>query len=581
MVRAMQLEPPVPRARANLSGGDVGGVARMKSPVRMRPARFFATKGIRNVAIPRKLYFPSYVPADLTRGQSRALLYRGSRFVLAPALAFVVACGATLPKPTEPGPVDLSVAQRGDQTASEPLAAEPKRSADPERAELVEWLRTKLPPGGEIIDSVGKPVGLAHVLRNGDSLPAIAEAYVELTDIYLPRELSKAIQKENPNFRPAAPSPGERIVIPSVVKRAPKGADDERIGWPEDKHLRGVYVRGGTAGGSLYMPLLDRMAERGMNMIVLDSKDYDGLLTYQSKVPLAVETGAAKKAPIRDMARTVRFAHAKGIRVAMRVSCFEDEFIAHAKPDLVPRADWAPGRAYQIGWLDPANPEARGYIKDLVKEALDFGVDEIQLDYVRYPVLGVKHADFDATKGKTPKTIVIRDFVREVHALTQARSVPLSLDIFGIVAEGVRADIDALGQDPVLLAPECEVLSPMVYPSHYHAGYAGFEVPGNHPEIVGMATRKILAMLKHGKKNAIIRPWLQAASWNSPEYGPQYIASEVKSAIGAGSHGWLMWNPAQTYTVTWQALPPIERKKAAAQNSGGSGGDVVQTAQAD
>jgi hypothetical protein len=466
--------------------------------------------------------------------------------------------------------VDVS-GTRADRPAVEETPAAPlppadqpgtRQTADPERTELVAWLRTKLPEGGEIIDSAGSPIGLAHVLRRGDSLPALADAYVDLTDIYLARELSKAIQKENPGFRALSPAPGDRIVIPAVVKRAPKGADEERIGWPEDKHLRGVYVRGGTAGGTLFMPLLDRLAERGMNMIVLDAKDYDGWVTYRSKVPLVVETNASKGAPIRDMARTVRFAHAKGIRVAMRISCFEDELIAHAKPELVPRANWAPNRPYQIGWLDPANPGARAYLFDLVKEALDFGVDEIQLDYVRYPVLGVKNADFDATKGKTPKTIVIRDFVREVHALTQARKVPLSLDIFGIVAEGVRADIDALGQDPVLLAPECEVLSPMVYPSHYHAGYAGFEVPGNHPEIVGMATRKILAMLKHGKKSVLIRPWLQAASWNSPEYGPPYVAAEVRSATGAGSTGWLMWNPAQTYTVTWQAIP-VERKKVA------------------
>ena len=499
--------------------------------------------------------------------------------MLGSVLAFVAACSAPLPKPAVPGPVDLSETRRAEPPSTEEPPATPAAPAAPaspvdaERTELVAWLRSKLPEGGEIIDSIGKPVGLAHVLRRGDSLPSIADAYVGLTDVYLARELSKAIQKENPNFRVASPSPGERIVIPAVVKHAPKAADDERIGWPEDKQLRGLYVRGGTAGGTLFMPLLARMAERGMNMIVLDAKDYDGLVTYRSKVPLAVETGATKGAPIRDMARTVRFAHAQGIRVAMRISCFEDEFIAHAKPELLPRANWAKGRPYQIGWLDPANSEARAYLFALVKEALDFGVDEIQLDYVRYPVLGVKNADFDATKGKTPKTIVIRDFVREVHAITQPRKVPLSLDIFGIVAEGVRADIDALGQDPVLLAPECEVLSPMVYPSHYHAGYAGFEVPGNHPEIVGMATRKILAMLKHGKKNALIRPWLQAASWNSPEYGPQYVANEVKSAIGAGSHGWLMWNPAQTYTVTWQAVP-VERKKTAPP------GDA-QTAQVD
>jgi hypothetical protein len=511
----------------------------------------------------REVYSPRCVPRDPSWGQTRALLYHGSRFVLASALAMVVACGARLPAPTGPGPVDLSSAPAEPSAPAPspaPAAPEPARPADPERTALVAWLRTKLPVGGEIVDSAGSPVGLAHVLRRGDSLPSIADAYVGLTDIYLARELGKAIQKENPQFRAAAPTPGERIVIPAVVKRAPKAADDERIGWPEDKQLRGVYVRGGTAGGSLFMPLLDRLAERGMNMIVLDAKDYDGWLTYKSKVPLASESGAIKNPPIRDMARTVRFAHARGIRVAMRISCFEDEVVAHAKPELVPRADWAPNRPYQIGWLDPANPEARAYIKDLVKEALDFGVDEIQLDYVRYPVLGVKHADFDATKGKTPKTIVIRDFVREVHAITQARNVPLSLDIFGIVAEGVRKDIDDLGQDPVLLASECEVLSPMVYPSHYHAGYAGFEVPGNHPEIVGMATRKMLAMLKRAKKSVIVRPWLQAASWNSPEYGPQYIATEIRSSNGAGGAGWLMWNPAQTYTVTWQAVP-VERKK--------------------
>jgi hypothetical protein len=531
---------------------------------------FFCAERLRNVARAPEVYSLRYVPRDSTRGQPCALLYLGSRFVLAPAFAFVVACSAPLPKPSVPGPVDLS-GMRSEPKASDaapaapapaPAPAAPAHPADPERTELVAWLRTKLPAGGEIIDAVGRPVGLAHVLRRGDSLPAIADAYVELTDIYLARELGKAIQKENPHFRGTAPSPGERIVIPAVVKRAPKAADDERIGWPEDKQLRGVYVRGGTAGGSLFMPLLDRLAERGMNMIVLDAKDYDGWLTYRSKVPLASESGAIKNPPIRDVARTVRFAHAKGIRVAMRISCFEDEVVAHAKPELVPRANWAPNRAYQIGWLDPANPAARAYIIDLVKEALDFGVDEIQLDYVRYPVLGVKNADFDATKGKKPKTIVIRDFVREVHAVTQARKVPLSLDIFGIVAEGVRADIDALGQDPVLLASECEVLSPMVYPSHYHAGYAGFEVPGNHPEIVGMATKKILAMLKRAKKNVIVRPWLQAVSWNSPEYGPQYIATEIRSANGAGGEGWLMWNPAQTYTVTWQAVP-VERKKPA------------------
>ena len=420
----------------------------------------------------------------------------------------------------------------------------------------MEWIKSRLPDGGKIVDSPGAPLGVSHTFREGDTLPKVAEAYLDMTEIYLARDFQKAIAQQASLGEGTDPKPGQTVAIPSIVTRAPRSADEERLGWPDDKVLKGIYVRGSTAATSLFSGLLDRMAARGMNLIVLDAKDYDGLVTYRSQIPLVLETGAAKDAPIRNIARTVRFAHAKGIRVAMRVSCFEDEFMAKAKPDLAVVALWK--RPYRIGWLDPANEGARAYILELVKEALDAGVDEVQLDYIRYPVLGIKGADFDATKGKAKKTVVIRDFVRQVHELTKARKVPLSLDIFGIVAEGDRFDIDMLGQDPVLLAPECEALSPMVYPSHYRPGYAGFDVPGDHPEIVGMGTKKILGQIRKYKTSVVVRPWLQAVDWNSPAYGPPYLAAEVKHATQAGGTGWLMWNPAQTYTVTWSAIPKLQ-----------------------
>ena len=172
----------------------------------------------------------------------------------------------------------------------------------------------------------------------------------------------------------------------------------------------------------------------------------------------------------------------------MRVSCFHDEWMQHHKgKEMSIRGKW--GGVYPIGWLDPSNEMAQKYLIDLAKEAMDAGVDEIELDYVRYPVIGIKNADFKlAALGKT-KPEVIRDFVREVHAVTKARQVPLSLDIFGVVAGGKRIDIDMFGQDIALLGPECEALSPMVYPSHYDKGFMGFEIPGNHPELVGVGTK--------------------------------------------------------------------------------------------
>src|SRR5580704_14221940 len=181
------------------------------------------------------------------------------------------------------------------------------------------------------------------------------------------------------------------------------------VGAAKEVPLKGVYVRGSTAAGHAYEKILDKLAQHGMNAIVLDAKDTDGLLTYESKVPLAVETGATKGAPIHDLPRTVRAAHDRGIRVVMRVSCFHDEWMQHHKgKEMSIRGKW--GGVYPIGWLDPASEMAHQYLIDLAKEAMDAGVDEIELDYVRYPVIGIKNADFKLDKIGKKKTEVIRDF---------------------------------------------------------------------------------------------------------------------------------------------------------------------------
>jgi hypothetical protein len=464
----------------------------------------------------------------------------------------IVACG--------PGISETKVSMTAPPVAAfsaPPAPARPRAPVPPEpapeasRDALLAWLRERLPQGGEIDDR-----GLVvHTVRLRESFSAIAEKYVDLTEIYAVDDLAKALRAQTGLPKWSFPRPGTRLVVPQTVAAPPVPPDKARLGWPDDHVLRGVYVRGATAGGAHYTPLLDRLAERGMNAIVLDAKDYDGLLTYPSTVPLAVEAGATKRAPVRDLGRAIRFAHRRGILVAVRVSCFEDELLARARGDLSVQSVW--GRPYRIGWLDPANEGAQKYLLDLVEEAMLAGADEIQLDYVRYPVLGIKDADFALEKRKLTKTGVITDFVHKVHAVTRSHGVPLSLDVFGVVAEGRRVDIESLGQDPVLLAPECEALSPMVYPSHYTPGYQGFDVPGNHPEIVGISTRKILAQLADGGVRAVVRPWLQAASFNSPDYGPKWVAAEIRHAEAAGGTGWLMWNPAQTYTVTFRAVPRL------------------------
>jgi hypothetical protein len=434
----------------------------------------------------------------------------------------------------------------------EPAAKVP--FADPA---LASWMGARLPRGGEVVPRPDGTVAIQHAVQENENVDTVAESYIELTHFYRADDLARAIRDDNKLGPDQTPERGAHLSIPDVIDAIPAEPSEGRLGWPEDKVMRGVHVRGIVAVGKNFARLLDQMAARGMNLIVLDVKDADGRLTFPSSVPLANEVGAIQSPSMRHLSRTIQFAHEHGIRVAMRIVCFQDDVLSRARRDLAVQSIW--GKPMRIGWLDPANDVVQRYLIDLAQEAMDAGADEIQLDYVRYPVEKIQSADFRLKELKLTKPEVIRDFVRRVHEVVQPRGVPLTVDVFGIVAEGVRQDLENLGQDPGLLSRECEVISPMVYPSHYPKGFMGFAEPGDHPELVRVGVSRLLALIhrSHPGAKTLVRPWIQGMPYHAPSFGPQYIAEELGHAKRAGAAGWMVWNPSQNFADTWQAVAPL------------------------
>jgi hypothetical protein len=420
---------------------------------------------------------------------------------------------------------------------------------------LASWLESRLPKGGALDAREDRSITVVHTVQPNESLADLAGAYLDLTTVYLAEDLAEAIRTANDLRASDVLSAGTRIEIPAVVRSVPATPAEGRLGWPEDKVLRGLHIRPQVAAGRSFPRVLDAMAARGMNLVVIDVKDADGHISYPSEVPLAREVGAVKKPSISHLWRTIRLAHDHGIRVAMRIVCFQDWLLARAREDLSVQS--MRGHALHIGWLDPANEIVQKYVVDLAAESIAAGADEIQIDYVRYPVEKVENADFQLKARGLKRTEVIADFVHQVHEVTQAGGASLSVDIFGIVAEGVKTDLENLGQDPELLARECEALAPMVYPSHYPKGFMGFDVPGDHPELVRVGVRKLLALIRRGQRSrdlALVRPWIQGMPYHAPSFGPQYIAEEVNHAAKGGASGFMVWNPSQNFTDTWQAI---------------------------
>lgn len=428
-------------------------------------------------------------------------------------------------------------------------AAPAAKSARSARDELVAYLKKSVPRGGAV-DDRADAITITHTVSGDDTYPGLAAAYLDLTEIYAVGDLARAIETKSPSL-----VAGSTIAIPRVLTRAPRDPREEKLGWPEDKALRALFMTGPFIARR-WEASLDKMAARGINAVILDAKDYMGPVTYPSKAKIAVEIGASAKPSIPDLARAIRFAHWRGIRVSLRIPCFHDPLAdKKVKDGRLSLKSATTGRPVHIDWLDPTNLEAQDYAIEIAKEGIEAGADEINLDYVRFPV----HITERFAKMPEPRlrSNAIRDFVRRVRAETKPAGVMLSLDLFGVTATGERSDIERLGQDIAVVGPEADVIMPMVYPSHYDKGYHGWDKPGDHPEIVGIGTKGAVAQLAKIKSKTVVRSWLQAFAWRTSIYGPKYVVDQAKSAEANGGIGWAMWSPSCEYSAVYKGFPPL------------------------
>ena len=111
------------------------------------------------------------------------------------------------------------------------------------------------------------------------------------------------------------------------------------------------------------------------------------------------------------------------------------------------------------------------------------------------------------------------------------------------------------------MAKYCDVLSPMIYPSHFF-GMDNIAHPGDAPEhFIGESMQRF-ELITHpdGNKTSgvVIRPWLQAFHWRTKTYSPEYIKIQVETARAKGGIGFLFWNAANDYSKPYEAMPEMK-----------------------
>ena len=160
------------------------------------------------------------------------------------------------------------------------------------------------------------------------------------------------------------------------------------------------------------------------------------------------------------------------------------------------------------------------------------------------------------------RTDVITAFLKKAYAEIHPTGALFSLDVFGVMAWQRQVDLAHTGQDIVGMAHYCDVLSPMIYPSHFF-GMDNIEHPGDEPaHFIGESMDRFELITKGS--GVVIRPWLQAFHWRTKTYSPEYIKVQVETAKEKGGIGFLFWNAANDYSKPYDAMPEMKAADAKA-----------------
>jgi hypothetical protein len=392
-----------------------------------------------------------------------------------------------------------------------------------------------------------------HRVSPGESLSKIARLYFPLTEAHSIIGFVRKIQERN-GLKGTVIHPNQRLLIPVVrstpviSKTIPKGRDFE---------AKGIYVNRYSIGCRKMNRLLNRLIALGGNTVILDGKDMSGELSYPSKVNLAREIGATAHPTITDPARLFHHLHKRGVHVGVRLVLFYDPLLAANRPDLAVRSvttgePWTENG--KRAWVDPSNPTVQRYNLDIAMELAKMGADEIQFDYIRFPTMGnTRDAGYGFDGEKLSKHQVITSFLAQARKELAPYKVLLSIDVFGVMGWDRPDDVRMTGQKIEHLAQHCDVISPMIYPSHFYGPFENIAEPGDHPFFIVSETCEKFSVLLRDKE-VTLRPWIQAFPWGTNSFSEEYIVEELFALSQSEARGWLFWSAGNAYHVAWKGL---------------------------
>jgi hypothetical protein len=322
-------------------------------------------------------------------------------------------------------------------------------------------------------------------------------------------------------------------------------------------NLRGVYMPVGRVKTLSAIEMLHELRTIGANAVVIDVKDDFGRVTFTNRLPLARGYPHGYQFGMKKMIKKLQN---HGIYVIARLVCFKDNWFATRFSSVAVKDVSTGGKWHDLHhqkWVDPHSQKMRDHIVSVAQASEALGVDEIQLDYVRFPVeTSARNARYPEKRGNVKRYEMIAELLRQVDA---AISIPLSIDVFGLTAYHPE-ESEKLGQYLEHLGPYIDAISPMVYLANWPSTYWENPKPEKTHQVIKGACIRIRERLG---KDILVRPLLQGFRWRAENWGYSFVKNQIDAAMNGGASGYIFWNAKGKYRQLRAVWADMDREAAA------------------
>lgn len=343
---------------------------------------------------------------------------------------------------------------------------------------------------------------------------------------------------------------------------------EERLRKAADK--TGIYINANHASGARLQTHLTTIAAKNLTSFVVDAKNDQGLVVYDSALDLPKAVGALY--PRYRLEELIETADNRNLYVIARIVVFKDpklyryEKNRFAVWDSRSNEPW--GQKFkevdeETGeerwvqrefWVDPYNEEVWDYNIALAEELQARGVDEIQFDYIRFPTDGPVERCYYRHKRQGMQNIdALESFLKKARSKI---SIPISTDLYGYNCYYKMGNW--MGQGIEMFSEYVDVISPMYYPSHFPRSFVYDEdyLRWSHT-IYKEGTERAKSSVRN---RCLIRPYVQAFRlpqefWMEKAQYDRYVVEQVGGLKEADASGYTLWNNSNQYYML-DALPP-------------------------